>query len=119
MALREIEAHCDGCGHIFTGVPRRSFLGLQLLTCPACGSELRYPLTAGYRAFYWVCAVSMSLSFVGSLLMYQRLTLPGLVGGAIIAGLVKDRIIRRELADAAEARASIGSGPPDHTLPGG
>ena len=112
MSLHPIDAFCDGCGHAFSAVPKRSFLGFQLLTCPACGSELRYPLTRGYRSFYEVCATLMSVSFVFTLVVLHRVSLPSFIGGAMIAGLVKDRYVRRELAEAAAARAAIGSGPP-------
>jgi len=121
VALSAIDAYCDGCGHTFSAVPRRSFLGFQLLNCPACATELRYPLTRGYRSFYEVCAGLMTVSFVVGL-VFGHLTLPGLVGGAMIAGLIKDRLVRRELVDAAAERATIAGGEVfrlGHERPGG
>lgn len=49
-------------------------------------------------------------SFVFTLVAFHTISLPSFIGGAMIAGLVKDRYLRRELAAAAEARAAIGSG---------
>lgn len=47
-------AHCD---EIFSGTPKKTFLGFQQYTCPACREKFKYPLTRGYRIIYWVLLI--------------------------------------------------------------
>jgi hypothetical protein len=104
MAPDPINAFCDVCGASFRAVPARSFLGFRKMFCPKCQAEVVYPLTRGYRWFYGLAAVTMSLSFIFSLIAFHHLSMPGAVGCAMIFGLIKDRQIRKEIAEGEEAR---------------
>jgi DNA-directed RNA polymerase subunit RPC12/RpoP len=105
MALEEIDARCSGCLHEFRTRPKRSFMGFQKLKCPSCGKKVLYPLTTGYRVIYWVLLALMgySLSLNWSA---GRVASPGLIGFAIMAALVNDLRMRRELASPAAPNAS-------------
>lgn len=97
MALQEINATCTSCGTQFRGKPTRSFLGFQRLTCPNCAQEVLYPLTSGYRITYWVILALMIVITVVNL-AEGAITVPGLLGIAVIVGIVKDIQIRKRVA---------------------
>ena len=96
MPLPPINAVCTSCKHDFTAVPIRSFLGLQKLICPACSTEVIYPLTSGYRTFYWIVFAVMCLT-VFSELTQGNLGYPGGLGFAVIIALYKDWSVRNRI----------------------
>lgn len=102
--LKPLDAFCDVCGTSFHAVPSRTFIGFQKMTCPQCHTVLQYPLTGGYRMFYQFCAVGMGLSVAVSAIVFRHLSMPGLVGFAMIFGLIKDRQLRKEIAEGEEVR---------------
>ena len=57
------DATCAKCKTRFAlpALPKRTFLGFQKITCPACGALLVYPLTTGYRVAYWIILAFMLL----------------------------------------------------------
>jgi|SRR3954447_14461163 DNA-directed RNA polymerase subunit RPC12/RpoP len=97
MALQEIDAACTSCGTQFRAKPTRSFLGFQRLTCPNCAHEVLYPLTPGYRITYWAI---LALMIVGAIvnLAEGAIPIPGLLGIAVVIGIVKDVQIRKRIA---------------------
>ncbi len=97
MALNDIDAQCRSCGHTFRQAPKRTFLGFQRLKCPSCGKDVIHPLTKGYRITYWVIVAWMALRLL-SALSRGGIAVPGLMGLAVIIGLVRDRRIRNEVA---------------------
>jgi len=99
MALPEMDAICRSCGSHFRAVPTRSFLGFQKLKCPTCSKDVLYPLTSGYRTTYWIIVGLMALAILGNL-SEGRIAFPGLLGIAVIIGLVSDARIRKEVAAA-------------------
>src|SRR6266568_3489091 len=100
MALGEIEALCNSCRTRFRSTPTRSFLGFQRVKCPSCGKETLYPLTTGYRGAYWVILGLMILAVIKNASEGQ-LTIPGLLGIAVIIAIVRDAQIRKRVAQAA------------------
>ena len=90
---------CPDCGARFRDKPRRTFLGFQRYTCPACQDQFLYPLTSPYRIFYGVCAVGMIASFGIALVVAHRLAFPGLIGAAMLGALWRDHAIQKELRD--------------------
>ena len=48
MDQSEISVTCENCGQKFTGIPEKSFLGFQKLTCPGCNDRITLPLVKGY-----------------------------------------------------------------------
>lgn len=48
---------CSHCGHRFSDVPEKSFLGFQKFTCEQCHQEFSSVLFPGYRITYWVLLV--------------------------------------------------------------
>lgn len=106
MALQEIDAICRQCHESFRQQPKRTFLGFQRLKCPRCSREVVYPLTPGYRATYWILVGLMALVTIGSLAQGQ-VAFPGLLGLAVIWGLIEDSRLRKDVAKAeAGARAA-------------
>ncbi len=99
MALKEIEATCRACGTEFRAVPKRTFLGFQRLVCPGCSSPVIYPLTRGYRITYWVFVALMAWTVLDAI-AHGGIAVPGLLGLAVIIGLMRDHRIRKEVAAA-------------------
>jgi len=62
MALKPLHVVCDSCHHRYVEVPTRSFLGFQRTDCPACGVQVVYPLTTGYRVAYALLGLMFALS---------------------------------------------------------
>ena len=87
-------ASCPKCKNMFNGEPRKTFLGFQKLVCPRCRNGLAYPLTRGYRIFYWVMLVLMGLMIVEAFAQGD-FALPGIVGICMIVALVRDARLRR------------------------
>lgn len=56
-------AICPHCGHSFSGVAKKSFLGFQKFSCPNCSKEFTYPLFRGYRITYWIL-LAVALGFM-------------------------------------------------------
>lgn len=79
MDQSEIFAICDKCGHKFSGVPRKSFLGFQKMTCPGCRKQITLPLIQGYRVTYWVLLALMIVGFFNAISEGRILFLGGLV----------------------------------------
>ena len=79
---------------MFNGEPGRTFLGFQRLICPRCGGRLAYPLTRGYRIFYWVMLVLMAL-MIAAAFAQGDFAFPGVIGICMIVALVRDAQLRR------------------------
>lgn len=95
MALTPIHMTCSTCKHQFKALPKRSFLGFQKVTCPACGQQSTHPLTSGYRTAYWVILILISLSLINTLAQ-GRFGFPGLVAFAMAFALYKDHSLRKQ-----------------------
>ncbi len=107
MSLSSINAVCMSCKHNFTSVPSRSFLGFQKLICPSCSNAVLYPLTSGYRAFYWVIFVIMGLTIL-SAFAQGGIGYPGGLGIAVAIALFKDWSIRSRIKKlASQAKPAI------------
>ena len=96
MPLSPINAVCTSCKHNFTAVPTRSFLGFQKFICPTCSKAVLYPLTSGYRGFYWVIFVVMCLTIL-SAFAQGGIGYPGGLGIAVAIALFKDWSIRNRI----------------------
>lgn len=103
MSVTEISAQCASCNHTFAAAPKKSFLGFQKVTCPACSATTTYPLTKGYRITYAVIFAWMALSIA---LSYQEgvYGFPGGIGIAVIVALCIDFNIRKKLRLQAQAK---------------
>jgi len=66
--------------------------------CPACSKHIQYPLTSGYRVFYWVLTALLAISFLD----YAAASYMVLPGIAAILGLLRDARIRKESASTLE-----------------
>jgi hypothetical protein len=97
MGLPVISTTCMSCGTQFSAEPTRTFLGFQRITCPKCTKDVLFPLTSGYRITYWVILIIMVLSAIGYL-SKGEIPIPGLLGVAVIIGLIKDMRIRKRVA---------------------
>ena len=87
-------ASCSKCRSIFNGEPDRTFLGFQRMVCPKCGNRLSYPLSRGYRIFYWMMLVLMGLMIVAAFAQGD-FAFPGIIGICMIVALVRDARLRR------------------------
>ena len=92
----EVEASCNRCRTRFRGRPKLTFLGFQQLRCPNCQQEVLLPLRPGYRITYWVI---IGLMVLGSINVASKdgIPIPGLLGIAVLIGIVKDVQLRRRL----------------------
>ncbi len=94
---RGSEYACTECYATFDHpvAPKRSFLGFPRLKCPQCGREIRYPLTEGYRTFYWVFIVGLSGASLCTILLQARYAfLPGVLWFAAIWALMGDAALK-------------------------
>lgn len=93
----EVDAVCDKCRTRFRGKPKLTFLGFQKLSCPNCLQTVLLPLRPGYRITYWVIT---GLMVVGAINAVSKggIPVPGLLGIAVLIGVVKDIRLRRRLA---------------------
>ena len=105
MALPEAEAICRRCGNRFSARPTQTFLGFRQLKCTACSKDLAYPLSTGYLITYWIMLVIMTFTFVLNL-RHGDVSLAGLLAITIIIALVKDALLRRQVA-----RGNVSSAP--------
>lgn len=48
---------CRRCGAVCTGRPRSGFAGLRVFRCEGCSRAVYYPLSRGWRVFWWVFAI--------------------------------------------------------------
>lgn len=92
----EVEAACNRCRTRFRGTPKLTFLGFQKLSCSGCQQKVLLPLRSSYRITYWVI---MGLVALGSINVVSKggIPIPGLLGIAVLIGLVKDIRLRRRL----------------------
>ena len=105
----EIKATCNKCGIHFRDHPTLTFLGFQKLKCPNCSYATLLPLKPGYRITYWAILALMILAAINAL-SKGGVPVPGLLGIAVIIGIVKDIRLRRKLtaADARKTESSEG-----------
>ena len=87
-------ASCPKCRNMFNGEPSRTFLGFQKLVCPRCRNRLAYPLTRGYRIFYWGMLVLMGLMIVAAFAQGD-FAFPGGIGICMIVALVRDAQLKK------------------------
>ncbi len=93
MSLAPINVVCTFCKHRFSAVPTRSFLGFQKVVCTSCSKEVLYPLTSGYRSFYWVIFAIMAFTIFGAFAQ-GGVGYPGGLGIAVAIALFIDWRIR-------------------------
>ncbi|RSZ56311.1 IS1 family transposase [Massilia atriviolacea] len=48
---------CPHCDQVFRATPKKTFLGFQRYSCPACSKKFKYPLSLGYRVAYWLLLI--------------------------------------------------------------
>jgi len=109
------EVVCTECVATFHQAPRISFwLGFPVFSCPACQRRVYYPLSVGYRVFYWCFAVLLAWSAVGFLERMSQgrggipiVGIPGVVAIIGIVALVRDSAIRGKLSAAVERAKTI------------
>jgi len=104
MELQRQEIVCTECFSTFNAIPKRSFLGFLKFVCPKCNKNVLYPLTSGYRTFYWILVVLMAIVFIGSIAMGGGIFAPNLLGIAVIIALVKDVSIKKKIQNYQNAK---------------
>lgn len=92
---------CTECHAAFTRQRplNRSFLGFVRFICPQCGKNVLYPLTNGYRAFYWVFVAAVSVLCV-VMFLQGNIVLPGALVIAAIIALGRNGGIKRKVEHA-------------------
>lgn len=100
-----IHEACRRCGHDSDHPLRNGPFGFQLLSCSSCGRSIGYPLTAGWRAFWWVLATLTTGGVVGANVTLREgySWIPAGVGLVSFAVLCVDVGIRRRVDQAAIA----------------
>jgi hypothetical protein len=98
MDQSEIASTCDDCRHKFSGIPKKSFLGFQKMSCPACKKQITLPLVQGYRITYWVLLVLMIFGFFNAI-SEGGVAVPGGFGIAIIVALLIDSKLKSKAND--------------------
>ncbi len=94
---RGSEYVCTECYATFDhrGALSRSFLAFPQFKCPQCSRNIRYPLTEGYRTFYWVFIVGLSgASFCTILLQARYAFLPGVLWFAAVWALMDNAALK-------------------------
>jgi len=95
---RDKDYVCTHCHVVFTQERRlsRSFLGFGKLVCPQCGKANRYPLSKGYKTFYWLFVIALAALCA---VMFRRgnVILPGIAWIAAVVALGNDRCIRNQV----------------------
>lgn len=93
---------CTNCHIVFRrdGSPKRSFLGFEGLTCPECSHAIKYPLTGGYRRFYWCFIIVVPLICFAIIYFGGGAALPGLAWFAAILALWYDFDKQRKVQEA-------------------
>lgn len=99
MALSEIDATCTKCGARQRGTAKRSFFGFQKLTCQRCEATFLYPLTEGYKSFYWLIVTLGVISAV-VILANGEFPLPSIWLLLVSIALVKNAAIKKQVATA-------------------
>jgi hypothetical protein len=92
---------CTECHVAFTQERplSRSFLGFGRFDCPKCGKKIRYPLTRGYKTFYWFFVVAILL--YGVIIFRQGgLLFPGIWWIAALVALGNDGYLKRKVKTA-------------------
>lgn len=108
-----VNAECRRCGHEGDHPVRNRAFGFQLLTCSDCGRSIAYPLTAGWRAFWWVVAtLTVSGTIGANITLHEGYAwVPAGLGIVSFVILGVDVGVRRRIDRAAIAGAnSAGSG---------
>ena len=100
----QMEVVCTECHSTFNATPKRSFLGFLQFVCPKCNRKVVYPLTSGYRIFYWIVFTYM---VIVSVVAFKQggFAIPGLIGIAVIIALIKDTSIKRKVQSARRVEA--------------
>lgn len=93
----EVDVVCNGCSTRFRGRPTLTFLGFRKVICPNCSQTVLLPLRPGYRITYWVIMGLMVLSAIDAV-SKGGIPVPGLLGIAVLIGVVKDIRLRRRIA---------------------
>lgn len=115
MALSEIEATCTACGARQRGTPKRSFFGFQKLTCRHCSAQFLYPLTEGYKNFYWLIVTLGVISAV-MILGQGEFPLPSIWLLLVSIALFKNAAIKKKV-EVAEAKAPTQATNPGEKIP--
>lgn len=105
MALAKTRAICRSCNKRFKRRPTRTFLGFQALLCPRCSARVLYPLTSGYRAFYWAYLAVVAVATI-AVLVSGKIPIPGLFAVPVVWALLEDGRIKREVL-AAESGVTV------------
>ena len=69
ISFLNAESHpvtCPHCDEAFCGTAKKSFLGFQTYSCPACSEKFKYPLSRGYRITYWVLLLGAFVMIVNN-----------------------------------------------------
>jgi len=92
---------CTHCHVAFTQDRpiQRSFLGYGKFECPKCGESNRYPLSKGYKIFYWLFVVGVAALCVG-MFRQGNILLPGLAWIAAVVALGNNGYARRQVQKA-------------------
>ena len=115
MALDSIDAVCTKYGTKFTQVPKQTFLGFKILTCPTCQEKLTYPLTKSRIIVYWVIFGWMAFIIFNDFneglgnnvpFIIGKIGIPLILGVAAISAILKDRSIRRHEYKATNASST-------------
>jgi hypothetical protein len=92
---------CTACYVAFTqeSALSRSFLGFGRFDCPKCGKTIRYPLTVGYKIFYWFFVVAVAI-FCVMMFRQGNVVIPGLAWIAALVALGNDGYFKKRVKTA-------------------
>ena len=92
---RDKDLVCTECHVAFTQERplARSFLGFGRFDCPKCSKKVRYPLSRGYKIFYWVFVLGVPIVCV-IMFRYGNIAIPGLAWIAALVALGNDRYFK-------------------------
>ena len=104
----EARVGCRHCGHSFFGHSKQFFGGMRSYNCPNCSKRVVYPLTRGWRAFWWVFAIVTAAAGVwANVTLHEGYSwVPGGLGLLSFVVLCLDVGVRRRV-DAAEQAALV------------
>lgn len=114
-------AECRRCGHEGDHPLRSRAFGFQLLRCSNCGKSIGYPLTTGWRAFWWVVATLTMAGVAGAnITLHEGYSwIPAGIGVVSFVILCIDVSVRRQVDRATIAgalRANSDASPPKRSV---